>query len=807
MIKNNELAYDSIGIYIHSGTPHTKQNNINGYDYGAYNHMPSSIRILTENFWGDSLGPYHPICNPSGSGDKVSDGIGFDPWLISNFTYPFMIFNISISKTTFDPANDTTEITAKTTAMANWTLDVIDTLGQSVRHFSGTDTLIDVLWDGTDEYGGTVANGLYYYRIGAASQTNDTAASALGRVWIGNPIAEITSPQKWAISTGGDTISVWGTAWCLDFDKYQLFHAPSSQPSSWSNIKTSTISVKDSILADWNTAGLYRGFYNLKLEVTDDNSNVIADTTDSIGIEVIYQNTYIPNPFSPNGDEHKDTTIIKGKISLFSDYSITIIDISNDTIKRWTGNNDTVFSIVWDGTDIIGDTVPEGDYNCRIEAVDVDSGITATPKISTIVIDNTYPICYITCPADSDTIRSDTIAIIGTATDDNFQYYRVYYKRIDPNPTNWISMKYSTNQATDDTLALWNLFPLDNGEYQLRLEVNDSANIVQDTVFALCIDNLKIDSIMYSATAFVPQDDDSLAIIFRINHDANIVAKIYQGYDDTVNLVKTIDLGDVSAGIDTFYWDGTDESRGYVTFGDYRLEITGQGIYGSTGYYNSQASSTYNPDWGLDPSLIDCIVTIINISRGERTGNLSSHMVITGPIKVSGKIYSGNYLGGTSCFSINASVKTMNPPAQGMDFFYSWNGRDNSGSYVSSGYYVALWSIVKKYPHKTIIVGVYKPLIDSVKAEPRLILGNDEVVEVKFIPRWDCDVSVKVHKVGLIKTLYEGSLTGGSEHKFEWNGKDSNDQYVTNTGEYTIIITATSHGMFATEKTPVNVYR
>jgi YD repeat-containing protein len=33
------------------------------------------------NWWGDATGPYHPLLNPTGLGDQVSDDVLFDPWL------------------------------------------------------------------------------------------------------------------------------------------------------------------------------------------------------------------------------------------------------------------------------------------------------------------------------------------------------------------------------------------------------------------------------------------------------------------------------------------------------------------------------------------------------------------------------------------------------------------------------------------------------------------------------------------------------------------------------------------------------
>ncbi len=36
------------------------------------------------NNWGDPTGPHHPITNPAGAGDEVSDNVIFDPWLQGN---------------------------------------------------------------------------------------------------------------------------------------------------------------------------------------------------------------------------------------------------------------------------------------------------------------------------------------------------------------------------------------------------------------------------------------------------------------------------------------------------------------------------------------------------------------------------------------------------------------------------------------------------------------------------------------------------------------------------------------------------
>lgn len=44
--------------------------------------VSSGIVDATNNWWGEPSGPYHPVLNPSGIGDSVSDKVMFKPFLI-----------------------------------------------------------------------------------------------------------------------------------------------------------------------------------------------------------------------------------------------------------------------------------------------------------------------------------------------------------------------------------------------------------------------------------------------------------------------------------------------------------------------------------------------------------------------------------------------------------------------------------------------------------------------------------------------------------------------------------------------------
>jgi hypothetical protein len=80
-IQNITLTQNTYaGILAASSTPTLGCNNILDNDYGIRN-ATTGITVTAKNqWWGSASGPYHPIKNPTGTGDRVSDGVDFNPW-------------------------------------------------------------------------------------------------------------------------------------------------------------------------------------------------------------------------------------------------------------------------------------------------------------------------------------------------------------------------------------------------------------------------------------------------------------------------------------------------------------------------------------------------------------------------------------------------------------------------------------------------------------------------------------------------------------------------------------------------------
>ncbi|MBU4502326.1 MAG: C40 family peptidase, partial [Nanoarchaeota archaeon] len=80
-VQNAEIDNSAIGIQQNAGIVSVNQSSVHdNLSYGAY---VSGLTIMNaqNNFWGDSTGPYHPILNPGGFGNPVSDNVLFIPWL------------------------------------------------------------------------------------------------------------------------------------------------------------------------------------------------------------------------------------------------------------------------------------------------------------------------------------------------------------------------------------------------------------------------------------------------------------------------------------------------------------------------------------------------------------------------------------------------------------------------------------------------------------------------------------------------------------------------------------------------------
>ncbi len=112
ILTNNTISGNTIGIKVASDS----HNNFINYNM-IYSNIDSGINAIdnddlivdaTNNYWGDSTGPYHPINNTNGLGDNVTGHVTYDPWLTEAIKNIPMAF---IDLITPNPVNSSEELT------------------------------------------------------------------------------------------------------------------------------------------------------------------------------------------------------------------------------------------------------------------------------------------------------------------------------------------------------------------------------------------------------------------------------------------------------------------------------------------------------------------------------------------------------------------------------------------------------------------------------------------------------------------------------------------------------------------------
>jgi len=155
------------GIYIsNKSEPSINYNNIFGSSYFGVRNIDASVIINAENnWWGDSTGPYHPVTNPLGQGDTVSNYVDYSPWNTVGIKQLQQVIpdNFVLYQNYPNPFNPTTYIRFDVHNSSHIKIIVYDILGKEIT------TLVDeklragsyeVDWDGSG-----YPSGVYFYRL------------------------------------------------------------------------------------------------------------------------------------------------------------------------------------------------------------------------------------------------------------------------------------------------------------------------------------------------------------------------------------------------------------------------------------------------------------------------------------------------------------------------------------------------------------------------------------------------------------------------------------------------------------------
>jgi flagellar hook assembly protein FlgD len=171
----------SAGVYV-AGASAPKITNAQFLANATYglNNATSPLTTIDARlaYWGDASGPSGA---GTGTGQQVSAGVLFEPWLMSAPSSPQLISSLSIVNRTFNPAQGILWNSSFATSLSgSWTVTLLNSTGTTVRTFSGSGTSASVTWDGTDSKKKALPNGTYTYRVASSASRTQVAAIAEG---------------------------------------------------------------------------------------------------------------------------------------------------------------------------------------------------------------------------------------------------------------------------------------------------------------------------------------------------------------------------------------------------------------------------------------------------------------------------------------------------------------------------------------------------------------------------------------------------------------------------------------------------
>ncbi len=358
----------------------------------------------------------------------------------------------------------------------------VKTLAAGVEHFGGTES---IAWDGTDDSGGVVADGMYGLVVFAAD-TCGNKDSRFVSVEVDNtpPVAQISCPGP--SDPIGTIVEIKGTANDANLAGYILEASSANSPDVWLSISGQIAAVNDGILGTWNTFGL-DGPWTLRLTANDRAGNsAVTMATINLGTRktLVRNLAALPKLFSPNNDGKLDTADISYELTDACSVSMQLIDAGGVVLRNYETSIPSAgqYSYGWNGKSDLGTTVPEGIYTIKFFATSASNASVSQTEVITIASDTASPLIDIKQPLDQFYTPSQDVMVNGTISDLNLAEYSIVLS----GDSGIIPADSGNINRVNHTFSV--LDGLSEGMYTLNVMAKDYAENLSEKNIAFTID-------------------------------------------------------------------------------------------------------------------------------------------------------------------------------------------------------------------------------------------------------------------------------------------------------------------------------
>ncbi|HOD41553.1 MAG TPA: FlgD immunoglobulin-like domain containing protein, partial [Candidatus Wallbacteria bacterium] len=589
--------------------------------------------------------------------------------------------------------------------------------------------------------------------------------------------------------------------------------------------------------ATWDGAGATAdGVYTIRVRARDLAGNDSVDASVNVtissnipaitfGVPALTNNPFSPLPASPTV---KDTTTVSYTVNDTADVRIVIYpqgapNAITKVLLPKTKKNSGNYTQIWDGTDdASGLSVNDGVYTLSITSTNevgfastITHNVTVDKTVTDISPFGAAPTPF--SPNVSPTTISFSLSEDATVEIIIKDQARVLTKR-NLRPATYMLQKIApqTYQEPWDGRDSGGQLVAD-GIYAYEIITEDLAGNKNTNVGNVRVDKTGPVVGPYSVTpkAISPSSSpgitDQATISYNISKEGTVEIRIIS---TTGPLVRQFGPYLKTLGSHTETWDGNDSTGNVVGEGDYRIEIY---LTDSAGNIGSPNPATLTVAVDNTPPAITGLLTVppffspqnsnVNYKTTMLKYNLSESAEVT--IKV--------------LDSLNNQVRTLitNVPQSPGLKNTTWDGKDDTGTYVADGTYTFEITGTDAALNSTTVTTTVQvdntgPVINIISATPTPFAPDSidpalRAVDVKYIlndARVSCttEVTVKTRIGAIVKSLGAGMvLPTGVLQTAKWDGKNTLGQIVED-GTYGVYIFAVDQAGNPSVETSIEVY-
>ena len=300
-------------------------------------------------------------------------------------------------------------------------------------------------------------------------------------------------------------------------------------------------------------------------------------------------------------DKTDGSTTVTASLSSTANWTLTIKDQSDTTVKTYTGAGAMV-SQVWNGEETSGPPkVPDGLYTLRLTT----AGPSMAPLVGKVrVTSNKAPVAIITSPASNAIVTGGVaVSIIGTASDVNdFVSYRLEYG-VGATPSSWTPITpypYDlTTPVAEGLLGLWTAPVGPTVLYTLRLTARDATN--PPAVLTQPIRVMAIYNPVANPPNYFSPNGDGVSDTFTVTASLNLAADWTLTFKNASGATVRTFSGTGATAVSQV-WDGKDSGGANVPDGAYTYTLSA--VEPGSGVAANPFSGTINVDRVVPTALI-----------------------------------------------------------------------------------------------------------------------------------------------------------------------------------------------------------